>query len=258
MRLILIAAAMAGCSVAGTAQAQSAIDWSGFYVGAGVGVVVNHAHTSATAQENGSTYFTNAGTGNDFAQIAESGDGSMTQLRPAGGIQVGYRKQFGHFLVGLEAGANSLALDESRSAGQTYDTAPTAQFVIRQEIEADWQAALLPNLGWAQDNWAVTVSGGPAITEVRAETTFTDNFNAGAFGQDSTRDIKLGWAIGLNGEYALGGNWSLRGGYLYTDFGSTDTSFRVTNAGDSSVIDGSVDLRTHTILIGLTYRFGSF
>jgi opacity protein-like surface antigen len=251
--------ALACCSAAGVAQAQSpsAVDWSGFYIGAGVGAVAGQSDTTALAQPSGSSYFL----ADSFDQVAESGNGSLSQWRPAGGIQVGYRKQLGHFLVGIEAGANSLALDDSRSAGQFYIAAPANQFVIRHEIEADWQATLLPHLGWAQDNWSATVSAGLAITEVRAETTFTDDSGPGAFGRDSTRDVKLGWAVGLNGEYALDGNWSLRGGYLYTDFGNTDTSPVVTNAGApglSNVIDSSVDLRTHTILIGLTYRFNSF
>lgn len=118
-----------------------------------------------------------------------------------------------------------------------------------------------PRLGWAQDNWLAFVSGGLAVTRVTLETTFSDNFTGNASGHDTDTETRLGWTLGLGGEVVLDGNWSLRADYLYADFGRVDTSALVTNPGspgNSSVLESSADLQTHTVLIGLTYRFDGF
>ena len=255
-----VAVIVVGSVGVGVAQAQSpsAVDWSGFYVGGGVGGTVGVSETT-TFVASGGSYLT----GTDFSQVASSGRGDLSQWRASGGVEVGYSRQFGNILLGVEASANTLSLDELRSAGQTYLTAPPARYTLHQSVKADWQATVRPRLGWAQDNWLAYVTGGLAVTQVTLDTKYYDNFAAGGFGgavgRSSDTETKAGWTLGLGGEYALNRNWSLRGDYLYADFGSVDSSTVVRHPGSgTSVLDSSADLRTHTVLIGLTYRFDGF
>ncbi|MEQ9607409.1 MAG: outer membrane beta-barrel protein [Kiloniellaceae bacterium] len=266
-RLFSLSVMALGWVAIGTAQAQSpstsssrplgTADWSGFYIGAGAGAVLGQSNTSATTEETGTSYFTDT----DFAQLGTAGHGSMRRGKPTGGLEVGYVRQFGQFFVGLEASANTLFLDQSRTGGDNYLTQPAEAFTLRQRVKADWQATLRPRVGWAQDNWLAYVTAGVAVSEVTLDVDFSDTFNAGARGNSSNTEIVPGFTAGFGGEYALNENWSLRASYLYVDFGKVETSTRVTNASFpalSDSIESSADLRTHTFLIGVTYRFGDF
>lgn len=254
-KLFGILAIALGWAVAVGASAQTAaIDWSGFHLGGNAGATINDSRTRASVAPGG-TYFI----GTDFAQVSDAGNGTLSQARPTGGIEAGYSRQYGRLLVGVEAGANALFLDDSRSSSATYLTQPTAQFTLKQSVEADWMATLRARLGFAGDNWLVYVAGGPAVTRVTLETSFSDNFAATASGRDSNAETKLGWTLGLGGEYALNRSWSLKAQYLYADFGWVESSMTVVNPGNgTSVVDNKADFRTHTVLIGVTYRFNSF
>ena len=252
-----IGSAQAQSSSAPTSRAEGNADWSGFYVGAGVGAVLGRPDTSANVSQNASSYFTTT----DFDQIGAAGDGHMQQTKPTGGLEIGYARQFGRVFVGLEASANTLFLDQSRADGDAFLSEPTASFTLRQRVTADWQATLRPRLGWAQDNWLAYVTAGVAITEVTLDVNFRDNFQANARGYSSNSEILTGFTAGFGGEYALNSNWSLRASYLYADFGSVNSSTTINNPDFpalSDTIESSADLRTHTFLIGVSYRFGDF
>jgi hypothetical protein len=61
-------------------------------------------------------------------------------------------------------------------------------------------------------------------------------------------------------EVALGGNWSFKGEYLYMDLGSkTYATALITDDGDLPGANvANVDLKIHTVRIGLNYRFGGY
>lgn len=239
------------------AKTSTAGDWSGYYAGGSVGVTAGVGDTSAATTTPGATSYFNVAS--DVTQVTAAGDGSIIQWRPSGGIYGGFGKQYGNILVGIEASANSLYLDDSRTKHVTYISVPTAQFALRQSLNADWQGTLRLRLGYAQENWLAFVSAGAAVTRVTVDTLFTDtNAPGGAIGRDSTTQTKAGWTLGAGGEFILNENWSVRGEYLYTNFGEVDSRAVVTHpafAGISSPLTNSVDLDTHTVLIGFTYRF---
>lgn len=257
MRRVAVFVAACWTSVgAAAAQPVAMADWSGFHVSGLVGATLAQSDTSASSPSATSTYFT----ATDFAQLAAAGDGSLSPTMFSGSLKGGYSWQFGHLLVGIETSVDSLFIDDERSASATYLSAPPAGFTLRQQVKADWMATLRPRLGWAQDRWLVYLTGGLAVARVTVETTFTDNFipaTGGASGQSSNTDTKFGATVGAGGEYAIDEHWSVAFQYLYTDFGSVSTTALVTNpgsAGNSSTLDSSADLRTHSAMIGVTYR----
>ena len=258
--LICITAAWASIGVA-QAQSPAAIDWSGFHVGGLVGTTLALSDTRASPQRSGSTYFSGA----DFDQITGDGSGKLSEWKLSGSLKGGHSWQYGNYLVGVEASADTLLYDETRRTSVAYISQPASRYLLDQRVKADWMATLRLRLGWARDNWLVHVTAGPAVTRLTVDTTFNDNFTFGgasnAYGHSSNTTTKLGVAFGLGGDYALKRDWSLTAQYLYTDFGSVKTTTLVSHPGagaGSSYLDSSADLRTHSAMVGLTYRFKNF
>ena len=238
----------------GTAQAQSAssFDWSGFHVSALVGATRGESDAPLTSVT--PNYFG----GGDFAQLPRDGSMDLSDWRGTGSLQGGYSRQFGNVVLGLDASADALFIDLEETAKFRTLTGATPMVSIRQEINADWMAALRPRLGWAQDSWHVYAMGGPALTRLKVTTSYDDDYDTiGGHGRSTTSKMKLGWAVGLGAEYALDQSWALNMQFLYTDFGSVKTRTHVTHAAhvETSDVYSKANLNTASILVGLSYRF---
>ncbi len=245
-------------NVATCAQAQTsaARDWSGSYLGGSVGAVESRAATEAsTADGFPGSYFTPP----DPQQIIEEADGSLSQSSLSGGVFGGFGRQFGNLYLGLEVSANTLGFDETRTSGAVYLSNSAGAFTQELSVKADWQATMRARLGWAQERWLVYLTGGAAVARIELDAAFSDDFlGVGARGRNSTKETKLGWVVGLGGEYALSENWSIRGDYLYADYGKVDTSATVTNPAFpvfANTLKSSAQFKTQTLSVGMAYRF---
>ena len=240
--------------IALTAPAAVSAEWSGFHVGIAIGGTESRSDTSTVVKSAGG-YFT----GNDHGQIYDAGNATLTQSNLSGGVQAGYGRQFGNIVVGIVASANSLSFDDTRRATVGYQSSPGNTFTLTQTVEADWMTTLRPRLGWAQENWLAYISAGLAVTQLKYDYRFTDtSFSASSRSTESK--VVPGWTLGVGGEYALNGNWSLTGEYLYTAFSRPDSSSRVneTFGGVPAFLDHSANLDTHAAMIGVVYRFNPF
>ncbi|VXC49699.1 Outer membrane immunogenic protein [Pseudomonas sp. 8AS] len=238
------------------ADSSSARDWSGAYFGASLGAAEGKGDTSTHASVGGtSDYFTTT----DPQQLGNAGDGSVSQWNASGGLFGGYGWQQGNLYWGVEASLNSLSFDESHNpATQTYLSDPASTFTLNQSVEADWQGTLRARLGLAEGRWLAYLTGGIALSRLKVESNYADTSGLGGSGHGSSEESKTGWVVGAGGEYALSERLSLRGEYLYADYGSVDTSYAVTNptfAGLSSTIKDKVDFKTQTLSLGLAYHF---
>jgi outer membrane immunogenic protein len=237
------------------AYADSAHNWTGAYLGGSLGAAEGQGETSTRASVGGtSDYFTTT----DPQQVRDAGDGRVAQWHASGGLFGGYGMQQGNLYWGVEASLNSLSFDEARSDSAVYLTAPADSFTLRQSVEADWQGTLRGRLGLAQEKWLAYLTAGIAVTRLKMDSHFSDTFLDDARGQSSSEETKTGWVVGAGGEYALSERLSLRGEYLYADYGSVDTSYDVTNPGTpglSSNIRDKVDFKSQTVTLGLAYRF---
>jgi len=245
-----IVALMGGAGSAATAQPASAIDWSGFYVSGFAGATNGNADAKSVT---GRLQYLDT---TDASQIARVGNNDIRQWRPSGGLAGGYGMQFGHVLVGIEASANTLFLNEEHVADERIVSVNNgSRMTIRQSVKADWMATLRPKLGWAQDNWLAYVTGGVAATRVKFNAQYVDNaFNG--FSRATKENFVAGWSLGFGGEYALGNTWSLRGDYLFTRFGEVKSESNVTSTNNSGgTMNHSADLDTHGLFFGVTYRF---
>jgi opacity protein-like surface antigen len=254
---------LAGCCLglgSGQAAAQSApeIDWSGFSITALAGGGFLTPETDAEGVKDPNSYFNVA---SDFKQVKNAGSGSPTDWDWSGTLQMGYSHQIGNVVLGIGVTGDLLLWDETRSSSQDWISAPGADFKLTQRVEADWMATLRPRIGWAQDNWLVYFMAGPALSRVKVETDFSDTLGSGADGHGSDTETQLGYVMGLGGELALGESWSVSAQYSYTDLGTVDTRTHVVNPdfpASPGDIDSSVDLSSHMMMVGFTYRFDAF
>lgn len=252
MRSPIVIALAVGFSSLCAAQTPSAFE--GSYVGGSIGAAKGVASTNGSTFMGANTYFTST----DPSQISTASGGKLAETNFSGGIFGGYGKRFDHLYLGLEASLHSLSLDDSRSETVTYLTAPPNRFTIRQSIKSDWEGTLRARFGVAQSNWLAYLTGGVAVTQAKYSTSFSDNFVSGAAGSDSNSKTLYGWAAGLGAEYMVSRTLSIRGEYLYSDFGRVKTSSLVRNPSFptlSNRLESSADLTTYILSIGLAYRF---
>lgn len=100
-----------------------------------------------------------------------------------------------------------------------------------------WAANLRGRAGVAFDRWLPYVAGGATWAKVDFE----------APGLATWSESRSGWTIGGGIEYVFDARWRARAEYRYVDLGR----------GGTNVLGAQIDtdLRAHTALAGLSYRF---
>lgn len=194
-------------------------DWSGFYVGGHVGYGWANTVSSGVS-----------GLPFDVA-------GASVGVKPSGwlgGLQFGYNMAMQQFLLGLEVDFGYLGISGTSTVGTSFAS-----------VNYGWYSVIAGRLGLAMDTALVYVKGGFAMARIGNE--------AGLVGDatdfTSTSGTRTGYAIGGGLEYALSRQWSVKGEYLYMDFGDT----RSGNL-DGDTFNHANSL--HTFKVGLNYRFG--
>lgn len=283
-------------------------DWSGFRLG----VVGGHEWL----QSQGETTWGD-GTANAIA-ASESADIRADDARI--GLLAGYDRQFGRWVVGVEADGSwgqpktnqyaiSTEVQMIRFPDGTNAYPDEARIQAGTVYEFDWTAALRARIGYAVGRALIYVAGGPAwMSEAQRRTQYRDtasymnltaNNRYGTFTNpffvEVEKRVRNGWTLGGGLEFALSNRWSLRGEYLYTDFGEKDFVFEDARAGIGKAyqvgsdfyynpVTGEIDINpetgdyfvyitepgtsdkivgrrarndasTHTLRFGLTYRF---
>ncbi|MGB8277726.1 MAG: outer membrane protein [Methylovirgula sp.] len=214
--------------------------WTGLYAGGQVGYQWGTADTDIYA--NAGPYLT-----------------SLPSYNPngvAGGAHVGYNYQIGQFVVGVEGDADGSSYSGSNSA--LGSTPPFSSYSTRIPVEG----SIRGRIGYAFDHALFYATGGVAIADVQnsyASPGFTNTL-AILFiptvppGYDAFSSTRIGWTVGGGVEYALDNNWSVRGEYRYTDYGSFNEYFVNTYPGDYA----RVHLTDNRVQLGFSYKFDWF
>ena len=223
-------AAVAATMLAGPAMAQTpaasipAKDfgpvWTGFYVGGafGAGGMVNNTDTNAGGLGVG---FNGAG-----------GSGVLGSIYGGVDYQVLPRA-----VIGVLAEATLASI-----SGTTASSVPGASASVTQQPNFGW--AVLARAGLlANSSTLLYLVGGYAGQNVRTSGTATAGGATASFSRDDTFN---GWTFGPGFESMLGGGWSTKLEYRYSQFPRQQL-------GNSGVYTSP---STHAIRAGLSYKFG--
>jgi outer membrane immunogenic protein len=187
------------------------------------------------------------------------------------GGQAGFNRQIdARWVIGAEADLQATGERASAAGARTFTLPISSDFhVVTTQTTADewkfpWFATIRARGGLLVDPQTLFyVTGGLAVGEFRFANSFVQTSQlflgqtsttpagpavtvASAFSANTTR---VGAAIGAGIERKLSPNWSVKGEYLYLDFG-TDTFFPGTG------FDTNVRLHDHIFRLGINYQFG--
>jgi outer membrane immunogenic protein len=255
-------------SILALSPGASAQEWSGFYLGANLGGIWGSSDATTNVDCSGSpvtSYICAAGFIGNGLTVNRAGSGSLSDDGIIGGGQAGYNAQSGNFVYGFELDLSALDLSASRQGSGTYPpngvTAGNA-FTIGSSVEADWLFTARGRLGWSVSHVLLYATGGLALADVEVRSNYSDNLilvGPGGSGFASGSKTKAGYVVGGGAEVALTDDWTLRGEYLFVDFGSVSASGTVSNPdfpGGSNSFTVSDELSAHIARAGINYRFG--
>lgn len=189
------------------AIANAAHDWAGAYVGVNAGYAAGEFDTSGAAT---------------IDDPAFSGNGAL------GGFQIGYNKQLGTIVIGVEGDFQATNIEDSTSGGGA--TATTS---------LDWFSTARGRVGYAFDQTLVYGTGGFAVGGVETSV-------SGA-GGSSDEKVLTGFAAGAGVEQSFTDNLSVKAEYLYVDM--QDKAF------DTGVSDTSAQWDGHVMRFGANLKF---
>ncbi len=226
----------------------SAGDFKGFYAGANLGGANNHSNAFTSTVFSSTGYFATT----SVPAIAGVGAQEPTPSGFTGGGQAGYNFQSNAWVIGLETDFGGMPLSAAKTGTAPYPCCPTTNFTITQTVETGWLYTLRPRLGYTGGPVLIYGTGGLAMTNVTYQSFFSDTF-ASAHESAVVKSTQTGWAAGAGAEFKVGPRWSLKGEYLYGDFGSVST----TSTNLVAVIPRPTNVFTHTTdLTANIYRFG--
>lgn len=239
----LIAAAAAIAGVAGAAHAQpQTYDWTGPYIGLNLGWDNPSTHSSAsTATVNQLTGLpTGAGGGTATVPPVTIATKPMDfdNSYRTGGMQVGYNRQMGMFVVGLEGDVDAQG-NEHFGQGAGYALPGTAlttgsRVTINRHTYPQLTSTVRARAGIALGAVLFYGTGGLAIGEVRQQADYAyqpfptagaaaanpPNMFAVYRSNGDNRYLMTGWTLGGGVEWRLGRTISVDAEYRHMDFGS--------------------------------------
>jgi outer membrane immunogenic protein len=249
----------------GAASAQN--EFTGFYVGANGGGTFGRLQVDTSPVFSPTGYFATTSTP---AITAASNQTISTNGFNASGV-IGYSHQWDNFVFGLEADFGSMSLSGSTTTGPIqYPCCPPTptspnNFTVVQTAKTSWMLSMRPRFGWVFGHFLAYGTVGADFTNVKYTALFTDTF-AAANESASIDETRPGWIVGGGGEYRLAHHWSVKGEYIYSDFGTATvpsanlTAFPLPSppgpfSFPTNVFTHTVDPKAHIVRAGVNFRF---
>jgi outer membrane immunogenic protein len=235
--------------------ASPAFSWTGFYVGGNGGGAWGSERVSQTLVAPPPFLAV------DTAAVSASSSPNLQPGNALAGVQAGYNRQWGNWVIGGEIDFDYLALQASRGGTSPFPSTlpggaigpPTLTFSTATSVSTNWLFTARPRLGWAMNTWLVYVTGGFALGRESFNQTVT--LLAPFVATTGLAATRAGWTVGAGVEYAIAGNWSIKGEYLHVDLGTVNTAATVTPAFPGLNMTGSVRLTAEIARGGVNYRF---
>jgi outer membrane immunogenic protein len=238
-------------------KAPALLSWTGFYVGGNVGWA-----GSTDALTNYGTDSGAAGLGTYLLNGGIPGIVNLNQTGVIGGGQVGYSWQVAPtWVVGIEAdfqGTNA----KGSNAFATLGAPPILPVTTTYSRELDWLGTLRGRFGYL---WFPSLlfygTGGLAYGENKIgvaaacpEWTPSCSTEAGTAHQSS--NTSAGFALGAGAEWRFAPAWTVRGEYLYVEFGRFSNTISYTYPGNTSTLTSAIRERDNIARVALNYLIG--
>lgn len=216
-------------------------NWTGFYVGLNAGGSWGRQENDLVTVPGGAVLFANTDHLNGFI----------------GGGQIGYNWQTGHWVFGVEAdfqGSGQKADGSFVLAGggaNCINLCP-AGLTTTYTDKLDWFGTVRGRVGYAMGatgNWLPYVTGGWAYGHGAISGTTVSGAVVTPF--SASQDYN-GWTLGGGVEWAFADHWSVKGEYLYIDFGNGPT-VPVNAAGTLAIVSGRMS--DNIARLGINYKF---
>lgn len=184
--------------------------WSGFYVGANLGVLSQQSQLDS--------FLPNVGGAANYCFTANcSFNDTQTATGILGGVQFGYNFLSGQMLYGLEV---DFGLSSAKDTVRSPTTASGYTYNSETGIEAF--GTVRGKLGYMfTPSTVIYGTGGLAFAKTRDAVQHINTFTGAAYSW-AKADWRTGWTLGGGIEFALSPNLSVRGEALYYDLGHED------------------------------------
>ena len=176
------------------------------------------------------------------------------------GLQIGFNRQHGSLVWGLEADVSWSNLGDSREFS-AYVNYVESGWAFDAELEQF--GTVRGRLGFlATPRLLLYGTGGFAWGKAKIDKQTRLYHSDGTFvevtGTGSADENHLGWAAGLGGEFMLTDNWTIRGEWLHVDLGKEKYHLKgTTTKGDPFLTDSfPADLTFDVVRLGVNYKFG--
>jgi outer membrane immunogenic protein len=248
------------------APAVVPLSWTGFYVGAGVGIRSSQVDGDVTAADvtgPGGANLISQVCGVGFSCVGEPLNNTAFRISP----YFGYNYQFAtQWLAGIE-GDWGFGDKTTNLAGMNYPTsnpvfsqaiAPAPGHADSFSVKTGWDASARARIGFlVTPDFLLYATGGAAWQRVEATSTCQTLCFIGFVPSvitDST--TKLGYTVGGGIETMLWRNWIVRGEYRYADYGTVSfTDVRTFAPANSLIVTDALKLKTQTATFGVAYKF---
>ena len=162
-----------------------------------------------------------------------------------GGGTLGCNYQVGTWVFGVEGDGSWASVK-----GSSLDLQNPASYDLT--LEERWLATARARVGYTWDRTLLYVTGGGAWAGGRLS--FACHAGAAGCLLYTTDKTVSGWTIGAGLEYALTNNWTVKGEWLYVDFGTP--SFTAVSV-QTGILTDPADTRLHQniVRLGLNYKF---
>lgn len=248
------------------AAVATAYDWSGFYVGGNVGYGWGEGTSPAisTVDPGGVSgvgrFLSPAGFGPPF-----STGNLYPGLNPSGvfgGLQFGYDRQFGNWVLGAVA---DIQVANFKSSAVVFTNAAATCCNATESISAkiDWFGTLRGKAGFAANDWLFYGTGGLAYGNTSSSLGFS--CTPGGVGcvpgsinyVGNQSDVKVGWAAGAGISKAIG-NWNVGVEYLHVDLGRASmTATSTTGLFTTTTVTASQRFVEDTARLTVNYKWGT-
>lgn len=219
--------------------------WSGCYVGGSFGAMWGISQQTYGGDR--------AGLPDAFLPVGYDVTGHYSVPGILGGAQVGCNHQTGNWVWGIEVDGSGVIA--SRAVHPVEGAvAAGANPQRRFHTKENWLATARGRVGYATNRWLWYVTGGAAWAGLEV------NNEAILVAADAARTPdkvdRFGWVAGLGAEYALSGGWSVKGEFLYVDFGTFHYSDSPAANGCVQCYSMNVKLHEFIFRLGVNYQFG--